>query len=399
MPDDYRRKGRGGRTGPTPNRPGQPTDCFITRARHSTPTGNLYNRGISRSGASSGLHLTANGRWRRNMTAGPNGPQDWARTDGSLSPTTCTASWSSTCTRGGCRPVLTARQFRIVFAAATICISHRTADIYFIPTRGRPAFTIRTGRVYRLFVRRDGSTGLIDTGVSPNWTWCWNPTETVLFVAMTRDNASLARAPIMKDGSVSKSRPLSVRPSVRAAPMGLTMDHAGPPVLWPMPRSDMCFVFAPQRRIDRAHQVLRGAKAAPMVAIGGKNRDRLVAPCWFADIQRVEFVIREARERRIWAASFPRRSPSISSKPFCHRRFTAIMNRGCRFVTPEHLPAHSAVGHDLIAVGQKGIDLDQMLDAEARRWRATFDEALRQALPRIGASTKPSGTLPSRSFR
>src|SRR5258707_2395837 len=29
------------------------------------------------------------------------------------------------------------------------------------------------------------------------------------------------------------------------------------------------------------------------------------------------------------------------------------------------LAANSAVGHDLVAVGQKGIDLDQMLDAEA----------------------------------
>src|SRR5882724_9370148 len=40
-------------------------------------------------------------------------------------------------------------------------------------------------------------------------------------------------------------------------------------------------------------------------------------------------------------------------------------DRGCRFVTPEHLAANSAVGYDLVAVGQKGIDLDQMLDAEA----------------------------------
>src|ERR1700694_1231299 len=39
--------------------------------------------------------------------------------------------------------------------------------------------------------------------------------------------------------------------------------------------------------------------------------------------------------------------------------------RGCRFVTPEHLAANGAVGHDLVAVGQKRIDLDQMLDAEA----------------------------------
>jgi len=87
MPDDYRRKGV--RTDwADANRPGQPTDCFIEGPSFDAE-GNLYIVDIPF------------GRWRRNMTAGPTVSR-LARTDVSLSPTTCTASWSSTCRKGGC---------------------------------------------------------------------------------------------------------------------------------------------------------------------------------------------------------------------------------------------------------------------------------------------------------
>jgi gluconolactonase len=61
--------------------------------------------------------------------------------------------------------------------------------------------------------------------------------ETVLFVAMTRDNA-VWRLPFMKDGSVSKvGRFCSTFGA--SGPDGMTMDkQAG--CSWRMPRSDMC---------------------------------------------------------------------------------------------------------------------------------------------------------------
>src|SRR5437762_11177321 len=59
-------------------------------------------------------------------------------------------------------------------------------DIYFTD-QGQTGLHDPSGRVYRL--SRDGRLDcLIDTGVSP-YGLVLDPTETVLFVAMTRDNA------------------------------------------------------------------------------------------------------------------------------------------------------------------------------------------------------------------
>src|ERR1700694_221051 len=82
MPEAFRRKGA--RTDwADANRRGQPTDCFIEGPSFDAD-GNLYvvdipfgmptaisMSAISRSDASSGSRLTANGRWWLNMTAGP----------------------------------------------------------------------------------------------------------------------------------------------------------------------------------------------------------------------------------------------------------------------------------------------------------------------------------------
>ena len=111
---------------------------------------------------------------------------------------------------------------------------------------------------------------LIDTGISPNGL-VLDPQEAVLFVAMTRDNA-VWRMPFMKDGSVSKvGRFCSMfGPS---GPDGMTMDKAGRLFVAHASLGHV-FVFAPERRIDRPHQILR-RQSCTNVAIGGSNSDRL----------------------------------------------------------------------------------------------------------------------------
>ena len=82
------------------NRPGQPTDCFIEGPSFDAegklyvvdiPFGRIFR--IAPDGGEWSLVVEYDG-W-------PNGLKI-ARTVGSLSPTTCTASWSSTSRRAGC---------------------------------------------------------------------------------------------------------------------------------------------------------------------------------------------------------------------------------------------------------------------------------------------------------
>jgi gluconolactonase len=95
-------------------------------------------------------------------------------------------------------------------------------DIYFTD-QGQTGLHDPTGRVYR-YSMSGRLDCLIDTGVSPNGL-VLDPSEAVLFVAMTRDNG-VWRMPFMKDGSVSKvGRFCSLfGPS---GPDGLTMDKSG----------------------------------------------------------------------------------------------------------------------------------------------------------------------------
>ena len=148
------------------------------------------------------------------------------------------------------------------------------------PTRARPGCTIRPGG--SIGCRPSGRLDcLIDTGISPNGL-VLDPTETVLFVAMTRDNA-VWRMPFMKDGSVSKvGRFCSTFGA--SGPDGMTMDKAGPAVRRAC-LARPCLRVRAERRTDRAHQILRGPSCTN-VAIGGRNatvstsRSRRPARCW-----------------------------------------------------------------------------------------------------------------------
>ena len=136
--------------------------------------------------------------------------------------------------------------------------------------RSGPDRPARSDRA-RLSAATDGRLDcLIDTGISPNGL-VLDPSESVLFVAMTRDNA-VWRMPFMKDGSVSKvGRFCSMfGPS---GPDGMTMDSAGR--LFVAPRlARPCLRLRAERRADRADQVVRRASCTN-VAIGGAKRDRL----------------------------------------------------------------------------------------------------------------------------
>jgi gluconolactonase len=94
---------------------------------------------------------------------------------------------------------------------------------------------------------------------------------TVLFVAMTRDNA-VWRLPLMKDGSVSKvGRFCSTFGA--SGPDGLTMDQAGRLFVAHASLGHV-FVFAPNGELIARIKSCAGPTCTN-VAIGGAKRDRL----------------------------------------------------------------------------------------------------------------------------
>src|SRR5580692_4241370 len=141
-------------------------------------------------------------------------------------------------------------------------------DIYFTD-QGQTGLHDPTGRVYR-YSMSGRLDCLIDTGVSPNGL-VLDPSEAVLFVAMTRDNG-VWRMPFMKDGSVSKvGRFCSLfGPS---GPDGLTMDKAGRLFVAHASLGHV-FVFAPNGELIARIKSCAGPSCTN-VAIGGKDGDRL----------------------------------------------------------------------------------------------------------------------------
>jgi gluconolactonase len=164
-------------------------------------------------------------------------------------------------------PVLTARNSESFKGCNDLHIA-TNGDIYFTD-QGQTGLHDPSGRVYRL--RASGELDcLIDTGISPNGL-VLDPAERVLFVAMTRDNA-VWRAPLMKDGSVSKvGRFCSMfGPS---GPDGMTMDAAGRLFVGHASLGHV-FVFASNGEIVARIKSCAGG-ACTNVAIGGAKWDRL----------------------------------------------------------------------------------------------------------------------------
>src|ERR1700755_268248 len=216
MPDHFRRKGV--RTDwADANRPGQPTDCFIEGPSFDAD-GILYVVDIPFGRI---FRIAPDGQWSlvTEYDGWPNGLK--IHPDGRIFIADYMHGIMELDLAGQMRPVLTARNSESFKGCNDLHIASN-GDIYFTD-QGQTGLHDPTGRVFRL-TANGRLDYLIDTGISPNGL-VLDPAETVLFVAMTRDNA-VWRAPFMKDGSVSKvGRFCSMfGPS---GPDGMTMDAAG----------------------------------------------------------------------------------------------------------------------------------------------------------------------------
>jgi gluconolactonase len=246
------------------NRPGAPTDCFIEGPSFDAD-GNLYivdipfgrifrispdrkwTLVVEYDGWPNGLKIDAHGRilvadYRHGIME-------------------CDAR------AGKMLPILAARNSESFKGCNDLHIA-KNGDIYFTD-QGQTGLHDPTGRVYRL--RASGELNcLIATGISPNGL-VLDPSESVLFIAMTRDNA-VWRAPLMKDGSVSKvGRFCSMfGPS---GPDGMTIDAAGRLFVGHASLGHV-FVFAPNGEIIARIKSCAGG-ACTNVAIGGVKRDKL----------------------------------------------------------------------------------------------------------------------------
>jgi gluconolactonase len=246
------------------NRPGAPTDCFIEGPCFDAD-GNLYVVDIPFGRI---FRISPDRKWTLvvEYDGWPNGLKIDAR--GRILVADYMHGIMECDARGGkMLPILTARNSESFKGCNDLHIAEN-GDIYFTD-QGQTGLHDPTGRVYRL--RASGELNcLINTGISPNGL-VLDPTESVLFVAMTRDNA-VWRAPFMKDGSVSKvGRFCSMfGPS---GPDGMTMDSAGRLFVAHASLGHV-FVFGPNGEMIARIKSCAGGSCTN-VAIGGAAHDRL----------------------------------------------------------------------------------------------------------------------------
>jgi gluconolactonase len=246
------------------NRPGAPTDCFIEGPCFDAD-GNLYVVDIPFGRI---FRISPDRKWTLvvEYDGWPNGLKIDAR--GRILVADYMHGIMECDSRAGkMLPILTARNSESFKGCNDLHIAE-SGDIYFTD-QGQTGLHDPTGRVYRL--RASGELNcLINTGISPNGL-VLDPTESVLFVAMTRDNA-VWRAPFMKDGSVSKvGRFCSMfGPS---GPDGMTMDSAGRLFVAHASLGHV-FVFGPNGEMIARIKSCAGGSCTN-VAIGGAARDRL----------------------------------------------------------------------------------------------------------------------------
>jgi gluconolactonase len=263
MPDQFRRKGVATEWADA-NRPGNPADCFIEGPGFDA-AGNLYIVDIPFGRI---FRIAPDGTWSLviEYEGWPNGLKIGAQ--GRILVADYRRGIMELDAKAGTiNPVLASRNSESFRGCNDLHIA-KNGDIYFTD-QGQTGLHDPTGRVYRL------TTGgrldcLIDTGPSPNGL-VLDPRETVLFVAMTRDNA-VWRMPFMNDGSVSKvGRFCSMfGPS---GPDGMTMDEAGRLFVAHASLGHV-FVFAPNGEMIARIKSCAGSTCTN-VAIGGKSRDRL----------------------------------------------------------------------------------------------------------------------------
>jgi gluconolactonase len=263
MPDSFRRKGVATEWADA-NRPGNPTDCFIEGPSFDAD-GNLYIVDIPFGRI---FKIAPDGKWSlvAEYEGWPNGLKISA--EGRILVADYMHGIMELDAKAGkMRTVLASRNSESFRGCNDLHLASN-GDIYFTD-QGQTGLHDPTGRVYRL-AKSGRLECLIDTGISPNGL-VLDPSEAVLFVAMTRDNA-VWRMPFMRDGSVSKvARFCSLfGPS---GPDGMTMDKAGRLFVAHASLGHV-FVFAPNGECIARIKSCVGASCTN-VAIGGANRDRL----------------------------------------------------------------------------------------------------------------------------
>ena len=262
MPKEFRRNVR--TDWADANRPGAPTDCFIEGPSFDA-SGNLYIVDIPFGRI---FKISPDKKWTLvvEYDGWPNGLKIDAK--GRILVADYMHGIMELDARAGkMLPVLTARNSESFKGCNDLHIAS-SGDIYFTD-QGQTGLHDPTGRVYRL--RTTGQLDcLIDTGISPNGL-VLDASESVLFIAMTRDNA-VWRAPFMRDGSVSKVGRFcsTFGPS---GPDGLTMDSKGRLFVAHASLGHV-FVFAPNGELIARIKSCAG-QSCTNVAIGGEKRDRL----------------------------------------------------------------------------------------------------------------------------
>jgi gluconolactonase len=263
VPEQFRRKGVRS-TWADANRPGQPTDCFIEGPSFDAD-GNLYIVDIPFGRV---FRIAPDDAWTLvvEYDGWPNGLK--IHPDGRILIADYRHGIMQLDAKAGrIQPVLTARNSESFKGCNDLHIASN-GDIYFTD-QGQTGLHDPTGRVFRLSPAGKLDR-LIDTGISPNGL-VLDPGETVLFVAMTRDNA-VWRLPLMKDGSVSKvGRFCSTFGS--SGPDGLTMDSKGRLFVAHASLGHV-FVFAPNGELVARIKSCAG-QSCTNAAIGGADRDRL----------------------------------------------------------------------------------------------------------------------------
>jgi gluconolactonase len=263
MPKAFRRKGIA-TSWADANRQGRPADCFIEGPSFDA-SGNLYVVDIPFGRI---FRIAPDSRWSLviEYDGWPNGLK--IHPDGRILVADYMHGLMELDAKAGrMQPLLTARNSESFKGCNDLHIASN-GDIYFTD-QGQTGLHDPTGRVYRL--SPNGRLDcLIDTGISPNGL-VLDPSESVLFVAMTRDN-SVWRVPLMKDGGVSKVGRFcsTFGPS---GPDGLTMDRDGRLFVAHASLGHV-LVFAPNGEWIARIKSCAGATCTN-VAIGGADRDRL----------------------------------------------------------------------------------------------------------------------------
>lgn len=217
MPAEFRRPGVRSDWADA-NRGGKPVDCFIEGPSFDA-AGNLYVVDIPfgrifRIGPDGSWSLIVEyDGWPNGLKIGPDGRILVADYMNGL--------MELDARRGTIRTLLGHRNSESFKGCNDLHIAS-TGDIYFTD-QGQTGLHDPTGRVFRL--RANGRLDrLVSNGPSPNGV-VLDRDETVLFVAMTRDN-SVWRVPLMRDGGVAKVGRFSAFFGT-SGPDGLTVDGQG----------------------------------------------------------------------------------------------------------------------------------------------------------------------------